>query len=105
MSDLLTSINSAIVSGTQGLKSASDGITLASLSIAQQTASTKNTSELLADVSLQQLGMVGRMLPTGGDTLTQDLVSLSINSINAMASAKVVDTADETVGTLIDEIA
>ena len=102
--DVRNSINSAIVSGTFGLQNASNGITEASISIAQRNAQLKDPSELLADVATQQLGLAGKLLPQGGDSLTNDLVSLSINSTNAQASAKVLDVANDTVGRIIDEL-
>ena len=99
------SVNSAIVSGVLGLQRASDGITGTSISIAQQQASLRSTSDLLSDVATQQLGNVGSLLPSGGDSLTNDLVSLSVNLTNAQASAQVLDVANETVGRIIDELA
>ena len=99
------SVNSAILSGVLGLQRASDGITGTSISIAQQQASLRSTSDLLSDVATQQLGNVGSLLPSGGDSLTNDLVSLSVNLTNAQASAQVLDVANETVGRIIDELA
>lgn len=99
------SVNSAIVSGVLGLQRASDGITGTSISIAQQQASLRSTSDLLSDVATQQLGNVDSLLPSGGDSLTNDLVSLSVNLTNAQASAQVLDVANETVGRIIDELA
>jgi hypothetical protein len=93
------------VSGVLGLQRASDGITGTSISIAQQQASLRSTSDLLSDVATQQLGNVGSLLPSGGDSLTNDLVSLSVNLTNAQASAQVLDVANETVGRIIDELA
>jgi hypothetical protein len=39
------------------------------------------------------------------DGITSNLVRLSINLTNAQASAKVVDTASDTVGTILDILA
>lgn len=99
------SLNSAIVSGVLGVQRASDGITAASVNIAQQQASQRSTSDLLSDVATQQIGNVRDLLPSGGDTLTNDLISLNVNLTNAQASAKVLDVANETVGRLINELA
>ncbi len=98
-------VNSAILSGTIGLRNVSDGITQASLNIAQRNAQAKDPSELLADAATQQIGSIKQILPQPASNLTNDLVSLSINSINAQASAKVLDVANNTVGKIIDELA
>ncbi|MCC2617019.1 hypothetical protein LJ739_12270 [Aestuariibacter halophilus] len=99
------SVNSAIVSGGLGLQRASDGITEAAVNIAQRNAQARSPQELLSDVATQQLGGVRSLLPSGGDSLTTDLVGLKVNAINAQASAKVLDVANDTVGRIIDELA
>lgn len=98
-------INSAIISATFGLQNASRGITEASIDIAQRNAQARDPVELLADVASQQIGSIKQILPNGGDSLTNNLLSLSINATNAQASAKVLDVANETVGRIIDELA
>ena len=103
--DVSNNINSAIVSATLGLQRSSNGITEAAVNIAQRNAEARNPTELLADAANQQIGAVNQILPQGGDSLTNDLVSLQINSINAQASAKVLDVVDDTVGRIIDELA
>ncbi len=103
--DVTSSMNSAILSGVLGVQNASNGITQTSISLAQQQASLRTTSDLLSDVSLQQIGNVSNLLPSGGDSITSNLVSLSINLNNAQASSEVLDVANETVGRLIDTIA
>jgi hypothetical protein len=98
-------INSAILSGQFGLQRASDGITQASLNIAQRTAqqdvAENGPVNVLANSAEQQLTNLPDTLPTGG-SLTDDLVSLQVNARNAEASAAVIDTADETIGRIID---
>ena len=103
--DVSGSLNSAIVSGVLGVNRASDGITQTSISLAQQQASLRSTSDLLSDTALQQIGNISSLLPSGGDNLTNNLVSLTINANNAAASAEVLDVANETVGRLVDTIA
>jgi hypothetical protein len=103
-----SSINSAIVSGQQGLKRASDGISqsaanLAALSSVKQTNSDPQST--LANAAFNQLGAIKQTLPPSAGGITNDLVSLSVNSINAQAAAKVVDTANDTIGTLLDILA
>ena len=103
--DVRNNVNSAIVSATFGLQSASRGITEASVNIANRTAESRDPSELLADAATQQLDVVKQTLPTSTGSLTDDLVSLTVNATNAQASAKVLDVANETVGRIIDELA
>lgn len=100
--EVSNNINSAIVSGLVGLNDASNGITQASISIAQKAAQLRDPQELVTDAAMQQIGLTSQLLPETSDTLTSDLVSLSVNLTNAQASTKVVETADETVGRLID---
>lgn len=99
------SLNSAIVSGVLGAQKASDGITMSSFKLAQQQASLKTTQQLLSDVSLQQIGNSTKLLPTGGDDFTANLLSMSNNLNNFQASLSVVDVANDTVGKLINTLA
>lgn len=45
------------------------------------------------------------MLPEANDGITLNLVGLPINLTNAQASAKVVDTASDTTGIILDILA
>lgn len=103
--DVTNNVNSAIISGTLGLNRAQQGITEASINIAQRNAEPQSTQDLLANAATQQLGQVNQLLPQGGDGLTNDLLSLQINSRNALASTKVLEVANNTVGRIIDELA
>lgn len=102
-------INSAILSGQFGLQQASNGITQAAANLAQQNAQNnlveRDPQALLADAALQGLQNVRNILPSSGDDFTSNLLSLKVNSLNAQASAKVLDTVNETVGTIIDTLA
>lgn len=102
-------VNSAIVSGQLGLQSASNGITQASFNIAQRNAeqslSDGGPSAVLAQASAQSLSTIRQILPQSGSSLTSDLLSLQINRNNAVASSKVLDTAFDTVGNIIDILA
>lgn len=100
-----SNINSAILSGTLGLQRASDGITQHSISLAQQQAQLRDPKEVLADAAVQQIGLSSKLLPSGGDNLTNELVGLTLNLRNAQASGKVLDVAKDTIGRLIDELA
>ncbi|MFT2092180.1 hypothetical protein [Paraglaciecola sp. 2405UD69-4] len=98
-------INSAIVSGTLGIQNASDAITnsasnLASLSV--QDTSSSTPQEFLANATVTQLSNVKQLLPETTSGITSDLVGLSVSANNAEASAKVLDVANGTVGTLLD---
>ena len=99
-------VNSAIISGQFGLKRASEGISSASLNIAQRQAqqdvAENGPLNVLVNAATQQLTNVRNSLPSSGDSITSSLLSGQINSRNAEASAKVIGTADETVGRIID---
>jgi hypothetical protein len=106
--DISNNINSAIVSGFSGIQRASDGITqnasnLAGLSVF--SASSKDPQEFLASATLNQLNAIKQVLPQASEGITSNLVGLSINLSNAQASTKVVDTASDTVGTILDILA
>jgi len=99
-------VNSAILSGQFGLQQASSGISQASLNIAQRQAQQDVTDNgptgVLLNAATQQLTNLRNSLPSNGDSLTSSLLSLQINGRNAVASARVIDTADETVGRILD---
>lgn len=101
-------INSAIVNGQLGLSRASEGLTknasnIANLSVSSQ--SSQSPQEFLAGAVVNQLNAIKQSLPTGATNLTSELVGLSVNSINAQASAKVIGTANDTIGTILDILA
>jgi hypothetical protein len=103
------SINSAILSSQFGIQNAYEGMTQATLSIAQKTAQQSveddGAGQLLAQTSLQSLSNTKNILPTGGDSFTSDIMALQINSNNAIASASVLETANGAVGLIIDTLA
>lgn len=106
--NISNNVNSAIVSGTIGIKRASEGIAqntsnLASLSSFSAPAS--DLQEFLANATLNQLSAIKQVLPQGSEGITSNLVGLSINLTNAQASTKVVETASGTVGTILDLLA
>ncbi|MGJ8679787.1 hypothetical protein [Paraglaciecola sp.] len=101
-------INSAIVNGTFGIQRAEDNIAqhsanLASLSVREPLSG--DPQDILASASLNQLNAIKQTLPQSSYNITSDLVGLSINSTNAQASAKVVDVAGDTIGTILDILA
>ena len=106
--DISNNVNSAILNGTVGIQRASKGMTqntsdLASLSAF--TAPISDPQEFLANATLSQLSAIRKLLPEAKDGITSNLVGLSINLTNAQASTKVVDTASDTVGTILDILA
>lgn len=102
-------INSAILSGQFGLQKASAGMSQAAVNIAQRAAqdsvANNGVNGLLADASMQSLSRIKDVLPKAGDSFTSDLISMQLNSLNAQASAKVIDVANDTVGSIIDTLA
>jgi hypothetical protein len=103
--NLSNSVNSAIVSGQFGLSRASNNITQNAFNIAQLSSTSQQSQDpqtFLVEAVKTQLGVVKQMLPTASGDITSELVSLSVNSLNAQASAKVMGTANDTVGTILD---
>lgn len=102
-------VNSAIIAGQFGLQQSFEGMTQSALNIAQRTAqqdvAQNGTGNFLADASLRSLSTTSKLLPQGGDSLTTDLISMQLYTNNALASAKVLDVANDTVGRIIDTIA
>lgn len=92
---------SAFAAGRLGLQNASNGITEASVNIAQAN-SVRTPEEVLQSAAQQQLSAVSQVLPEPADNIVNDLVSLQTNLLNAQASTRVLDVVDETVGRLID---
>ncbi|MEQ3638788.1 MAG: hypothetical protein ABNH03_03440 [Alteromonas sp.] len=101
MSDVSgVTLNSAFSAGQFGLQRASDGMTQAASNIAQQTAGRQQ--ELGGTLQSGSLANSSQKAPAN---ITSDLISLNVNSLNAQASAKVLDVANDTLGTIIDTLA
>ncbi|MEJ6080379.1 hypothetical protein MT391_17875 [Vibrio sp. 1-Bac 57] len=79
-------INSAFSSGLYGLNQASQQITESSEKIANQPVNSENTENSSYD----------------SQPVTAELINMKLAEIQAQASAKVITTADEMVGSLID---
>ena len=106
--DISNNINSAIVSGTTGIQRASDGIAQNSTKLSGLSAfsvASKDPQDFLANATLKQLNAIKQIIPQASEGITSNLVGLSINLTNAQASTKVVDTASDTVGTILDILA
>ncbi len=101
--------DSAIVAGQFGLQRSFDGMTQSALSIAQKTAQQnvekQGVGEMLANAGLRGLSTTTDLLPRANGDMMSDLLSMQLYSNNALASAKVLDVANETVGKIIDTIA
>lgn len=105
-------INSAIISSTLGLDRALQNINSSvkdiastAINITDQNRQPQTIQDLLANTASQQLGQISQLLPSGGDSLTNNILSLQISRNNGLASAKVLDIAHDTVGRIIDELA
>jgi hypothetical protein len=106
--NITNNVNSAIVSGTIGIQRASNGITQNASNLAGLSAfsaPSRDPQEFLANATLNQLSAIKQTLPQASEGITSNLVGLSVNLTNAQASAKVVDTASGTVGTILDILA
>lgn len=79
-------INSVFSSGLYGLNQASQQITESSEKIANQPVNSENTENSSYD----------------SQPVTAELINMKLAEIQAQASAKVITTADEMVGSLID---
>jgi hypothetical protein len=106
--DISNNVNSAIISGSLGLNRASNNIAQNAFNIAQRSAqstSSQDPQEFLANAARQQLTSARSLIPKAEAGLTADLVGLTISSVNAQASAKVLGVAGGTVGTILDILA
>lgn len=83
-----------------GLQRASDGVTQAAANIAD-----RNNRDNSAQADIQSASADGAAKSQPNSNLTSDLISLNVNSLNAQASAKVIDVANDTLGTIIDTLA
>ena len=105
---LSNNVNFAITSGSFGLQRASNDLTQSVFNIAQNSlysSASQNPQEFLANAVTQQLSAIKQVLPQTSPNLTSNLLGLSIAGANAQASAKVLDTASGTVGTILDILA
>ncbi|WP_435236413.1 flagellar basal body rod C-terminal domain-containing protein [Psychromonas sp. PT13] len=87
-------VRSAYNSGLTGLQNASAQLTSSSVNIAQTTGADGRTIENQESVALS-----AEQSPV---SLTTELVNLKVAEFQAKSSAKVITTADEMVGTLIN---
>ncbi|WP_306519300.1 excinuclease ATPase subunit [Rheinheimera sp.] len=97
-------IQSAFASGTQGLQSASYGITEATVNINRETTNQQRLLNAREDVAVQQASADRVTLSSESQvpSLTQSLVQLNTEQINAEANVRSIQTADEVLGSVID---
>lgn len=88
-------INSAFSSGVYGLNQASQQITESSERIANQPMSSEAVSQLANPEGENPNNYVA-------GPVTTELVNMKLAEVQAQASTKVIKTADEMVGSLID---
>jgi flagellar hook-associated protein FlgK len=88
-------INSAFSSGMYGLNQASQQMTESSLSIADQT-----TTNQIETQQVNPEGVNPHSYTSG--PVTTELVNMKLAEVQAQAATKVITTADEMVGSLID---
>ena len=88
-------INGAMSAGFQGLQSSMQGVQASAVRLTQATTG----------------GSEAQALPQGGgqtgglDDITSAVVDLKLYEVQAAASTKVIKTADEVLGTLLDTMA
>lgn len=82
-------VNSAFSSGLNGLNKASQQITESSERIANQVVNPENTEKSTYN-----------SYPSG--PVTTEMINMKLAEVQAQASAKVITTADDMVGSLID---
>ncbi len=99
-------IQSAFNSGVQGFQKATEDANKAALNIARETATNTQGAEAQAAQSIpSQAVNETTATPTASSqqpSLTQSVIDLKVAELQAKASADVIQTADETLGTLID---
>ena len=95
-------IQSALSSGLQGFQRASNGVTEATVNINRETANEQRirNAEQTADADAAQRANQAQSRQT--PDVTQSLVQLNTEALNAEANVRSIQTADEVLGTLID---
>ena len=89
-------INDVLATGLQGVRSGTQGMQNAATRIAQNGVVESRTA-----AGGGEIGQQGSQAEFGG--LAEPIVDLKINQRGVEASLEVVRTADETLGTLLDE--
>jgi len=91
-------IQSAFNSGIQGFQKATDDANQAAANIVAETSTGRDEATLSQAVSSQTFISKEQKIPD----LNQSIVDLKVAEFQAKASAQVIKTADEVLGTLVD---
>jgi len=95
-------IQSALSAGMQGFKTATEDANKAAADITSQTSSNRQAEEnFQADATSTEQAKPAAANFQAPD-LTESVVKLKVAEVQAKSSAEVIQTADETLGTLID---
>jgi len=92
-------IQSAFNTGVQGFQQAQEDANQAAINIVETTThNAESFSAESADVNVEAPASESKSTPN----LNQEIVNLKVAEFQAKASANVIQTADETLGTLLD---
>lgn len=96
-------IQSAFSAGLEGFNKATEAANNAAANIAAQTSFSADSAEE-ANLSTQTSSQTSAEVPSITDvpSINQSIVDLKVAEFQAKASAEVIQTADETLGTLLD---
>jgi len=89
--EAIMEIKSAFNSGVEGFNNATQAASEAAANIARETTQPNETAELASPAPQAE--------PVN---LTEEVVNLRVAEVQAQASANAIQTADETLGTLLD---
>ena len=92
-------IQSALNSGFEGFQKATETANEAARNIVAQTAASEENSQ---KVSTEASASVQVQKNTDAPSINQSIVDLKVSEYQAKASAEVISTADENLGTLLD---
>ena len=96
-------IQSALSAGVQGFKTATEDANKAAADIASQTSSNQQAEESFQTESTNtEVAQPAATTNFQAPDLTESVVKLKVAEVQAKSSAEVIQTADETLGTLID---
>jgi septation ring formation regulator EzrA len=95
-------IQSAFSSGVQGFQKATEDASKAASDIAQQTASSGQQEFEAQEAQATQPQTATTPVAQEPTGITESVVNLKVAEVQAKASAEVVQSADENLGTLID---
>jgi flagellar hook protein FlgE len=95
-------IQSAFNSGVQGFQKATESANQAASDIANQTTSARRAEEQFKSETVAPTETKVAIAPEQPVELTEAVVNLKVAEFQSKASAEVIKTADEALGSLID---